>query len=253
MTTLEQRLFHLFDPRDRKRARHLVPEKVVCPRVGQVQATLSSDDGTNHEVFLELSANRRGGMILESRCTSPDGRAGKPCALVAAVLLEVDRRGLLSGIAEQTPVTLDIVVDEADDLEDIEAEKFSASRQENDVAYSGQSQSDGLQLNRNRHGEGRSGQKKGRQPAWSTELENRRRLVEPALRTTSVALGGLRKSTGTLMFLLDAASADSRLVKGGRAARLACDEPRPRRPGRDSERTLAGRPPCRSTADARCR
>ena len=38
MTTLEQRLFHLFDPRDRKRARHLVPEKVVCPRVGQVQA-----------------------------------------------------------------------------------------------------------------------------------------------------------------------------------------------------------------------
>ena len=212
MTTLEQRLFHLFDPRDRKRARHLVPEKVVCPRVGQVQATLSSDDGTNHEVFLELSANRRGGMILESRCTSPDGRAGKPCALVAAVLLEVDRRGLLSGIAEQTPVTLDIVVDEADDLEDIEAEKFSASRQENDVEYSGQSQSDGLQLNRNRHGEGRSGQKKGRQPAWSTELENRRRLVEPALRTTSVALGGLRKSTGTLMFLLDAASADSRFV-----------------------------------------
>ena len=95
MTTLEQRLFHLFDPRDRKRARHLVPEKVICPRVGQVQATLASDDGTSHEVLLELSANRRGGMILESRCTSPDGRAGKPCALVAAVLLEVDRRGLL--------------------------------------------------------------------------------------------------------------------------------------------------------------
>ncbi|HBK73715.1 MAG TPA: hypothetical protein DDZ24_05835, partial [Planctomycetaceae bacterium] len=43
MTTLEQRLFHLFDPRDRKRARHLVPEKVICPRVGQVQATLASD------------------------------------------------------------------------------------------------------------------------------------------------------------------------------------------------------------------
>ena len=35
---------------------------------------------------------------------------------------EVDRRGLLGGVAEQTPVTLDIVVDEADDLEDIEAE-----------------------------------------------------------------------------------------------------------------------------------
>ena len=110
MTTLEQRLFHLFNPRDRKRARGLIPEKVICPRVGQVQATLSSDDGTSHEVLLELSANRRGGMILESRCTSPDGRAGKPCALVAAVLLEVDRRGLLSGIAEQTPVTLDVVL-----------------------------------------------------------------------------------------------------------------------------------------------
>ena len=50
MTTLEQRLFHLFDPRDRKRARNLVPEKVICPRVGQVQATLSSDDGTSQEV-----------------------------------------------------------------------------------------------------------------------------------------------------------------------------------------------------------
>ena len=56
MTTLEQRLFHLFDPRDRKRARNLVPEKVICPRVGQVQATLASDDGTSHEVLLELSA-----------------------------------------------------------------------------------------------------------------------------------------------------------------------------------------------------
>ena len=118
MTTLEQRLFHLFNPRDRKRARGLTPEKVICPRVGQVQATLSSDDGTSHEVLLELSANRRGGMILESRCTSPDGRAGKPCALVAAVLLEVDRRGLLSGIAEQTPVTLDVVADDMEHSEE---------------------------------------------------------------------------------------------------------------------------------------
>jgi hypothetical protein len=120
MNTLEQRLFHLFEPQDRKRARRIVPEKVVCPRVGQVQATLAADDGTSHEVLLELSANRRGGMILESRCTSPDGRAGRPCALVAAVLLEIDRRGLLAGIAEQTPVTLDVVPDDepVDDEED---------------------------------------------------------------------------------------------------------------------------------------
>ena len=117
MNTLEQRLFHLFEPQDRKRARRIVPDKVSCPRVGQVQATLAADDGTSHQVLLELSANRRGGMILESRCTSPDGRAGRPCAMVAAVLLEIDRRGLLAGIAEQTPVTLDVVPDDepADD------------------------------------------------------------------------------------------------------------------------------------------
>jgi hypothetical protein len=120
MNTLEQRLFHLFEPQDRKRARQIVPEKVVCPRVGQVQATLADGSGTSHEVLLELSANRRGGMILESRCTSADGRAGRPCALVAAVLLEIDRRGLLAGIAEQTPVTLDVVPDDepADDEDD---------------------------------------------------------------------------------------------------------------------------------------
>ena len=156
MTTLEQRLFHLFDPRDRKRARHLVPEKVICPRVGQVQATLASDDGTSHEVLLELSANRRGGMILESRCTSPDGRAGKPCALVAAVLLEVDRRGLLSGIAEQTPVTLDIVVDETDDYEEIESKSSSAFSQENETEHSGIPQASNPQLTRTLHSENRS-------------------------------------------------------------------------------------------------
>ena len=185
---------------------------MICPRVGQVQATLASDDGTSHEVLLELSANRRGGMILESRCTSPDGRAGKPCALVAAVLLEVDRRGLLSGIAEQTPVTLDIVADETEDSEEIESKSSSAFSQENETEHLGIPQASNPQLTRTLHSENRSVQKKGRQPAWSTELENRRRLVEPALRTSSVALGGLRKSTGTLMFLLDASSADSRLV-----------------------------------------
>ena len=70
----------------------------------------------------------------------------------------------------------------------------------------------GSQPQQSPFGEKQPSQKKVRQPAWSTELENRRRLVEPALRTSSVVLGGLRKSTGTLMFLLDAASADSRFV-----------------------------------------
>ena len=177
MTTLEQRLFHLFDPRDRKRARNLVPEKVICPRVGQVQATLASDDGTSHEVLLELSANRRGGMILESRCTSPDGRAGKPCALVAAVLLEVDRRGLLSGIAEQTPVTLDIVADETDDFEEMESKSFSALNQENEMEYSGQPQPASPQLTRTLHSENRSIQKKGKP---ITDEKIRREVVEQA-------------------------------------------------------------------------
>lgn len=212
MTTLEQRLFHLFNPRDRKRARGLIPEKVSCPRVGQVQATLSSDDGTSHEVLLELSANRRGGMILESRCTSPDGRAGKPCALVAAVLLEVDRRGLLSGIAEQTPVTLDVVADDTEDSEEFESEKVVFDGSQGDETDHQGSPQNGSQPQQSPFGEKQSIQKKVRQPAWSTELENRRRLVEPALRTSSVVLSGLRKSTGTLMFLLDAASADSRFV-----------------------------------------
>ena len=55
-------------------------------------------------MLLELSAHRRGGMTLESRCTTDEGRAGRPCAVLAAVLLEVDRRGLLAGIHDQTPV-----------------------------------------------------------------------------------------------------------------------------------------------------
>lgn len=108
MKTLEKRLFHLFPPADVARARQITPASVSCPRVGQVRAVVSDDEG-EHEVFLGLTAHRRGGMTLETRCSTSAGRAGRPCAVLAAVLLEVDRRGLLSGIHDQTPVALDIV------------------------------------------------------------------------------------------------------------------------------------------------
>ncbi len=226
MATLEKRLFHLFDARTRRRARQLVPEKVICPRVGQVQATLADDDGTNHEVLLELSANRRGGMILESRCTSQDGRAGKPCALVAAVLLEIDRRGLLAGIADQTPVTLDVVADETDADEpapDVEQAAVSSPAATADPrAVKTVSRHGGARLNSPASGDPQV-RRTARQPAWATELETRRRLVEPAVRTAGIALADLRKATGMLMFLLDAAAADRQVVVV-EPCRMAIDE-----------------------------
>ena len=215
MATLEKRLFHLFHARDRKRARQLVPDKVICPRVGQVQATLADTDGTNHEVLLELSANRRGGMILESRCTSPDGRAGKPCALVAAVLLEVDRRGLLAGIADQTPVTLDVVADDTEEEAALVVPPRVASSPlpaaSDPRSIKTVSRHGGARLN-SPAGPEASVRRNGRQPAWATELETRRRLVEPAVRSTGVGLTSLRKTTGTLMFLLDVTAVDRQVV-----------------------------------------
>jgi hypothetical protein len=123
MKTLQQRLFHLFKPADIALARKLSHVSATCPRVGQVRATVTDDDGTEQEVSLELSAHRRGGMTLEAHCTSAAGRVGRPCAVLAAVLLEVDRRGLLSGIHDQTPVALEIVADDTADMEfDVETE-----------------------------------------------------------------------------------------------------------------------------------
>ena len=219
MNTLEQRLFHLFEPQDRKRARRIVPDKVSCPRVGQVQATLAADDGTSHQVLLELSANRRGGMILESRCTSPDGRAGRPCAMVAAVLLEIDRRGLLAGIAEQTPVTLDVVPDDEladDDTDHVDASAASIGSSTASQPTAGESSPHYRGVAGNGFAPagavGPTSRRGSRQPAWATELETRRRLVEPAVRSAAFALGDLRKSTGTLMFLLDPAAAEQRVV-----------------------------------------
>ena len=96
MTSLEKRLFQLFDKREIAAGRAAASVRISCPRVGQVRASVTDETGTTHEVLLELSAGRRGGMTLESRSTSPSGRAGTPCAALAATLLEVDRRGLFS-------------------------------------------------------------------------------------------------------------------------------------------------------------
>ena len=107
MTSLEKRLFHLFEPAAIKQARGLALKRVWCPRVGQVHAVIDGDDGEPQELRLELSARRKGGMALESHSTTAVGRTGKPCALLAAVLLEVDRRGLFSNLHDHTPLTLD--------------------------------------------------------------------------------------------------------------------------------------------------
>jgi superfamily II DNA or RNA helicase len=49
-----------------------------------------------------------------------------------------------------------------------------------------------------------------RQPAWATDLEERRRLVEPAMRAPGLAIADGRRAAGALVFLLDiGASSDS--------------------------------------------
>ncbi|MBM4021565.1 MAG: hypothetical protein FJ284_04845, partial [Planctomycetes bacterium] len=196
MKTLEKRLFHLFAPADVARARGITPQSVSCPRVGQVRATVDDAEGMPQEVILELSAHRRGGMTLESRCTTTAGRAGRPCAVLAAVLLEVDRRGLLKGIHDQTPVTLDIVAETpADEGGEVEHDEPAPVVP-------------GVVRVRRRTVAGLDGP---RLPPWAAELEERRRLVEPAVRSLGVEIPDARKAGGTLVFLLDAAaSAEAR-------------------------------------------
>jgi len=211
MTSLEKRLFHLFEPADVSKARLLVLKRVWCPRVGHVHATIDGDDGEAQEVRLELSARRKGGMSLESHSSSPVGRTGKPCALLAAVLLEVDRRGLFSNLHDHTPLALDIVP--ADDHEELAAEDDSSLEDDDDQDH-GASRSPAV---RNVPPPVTSavtvGSRAGstRLPAWATELDERRRLVEPAVRDRMVTITDSRKSAGAVIFLLDlAASADAR-------------------------------------------
>ena len=208
MKTLEQRLFHLFPSADVAKARTITPASVACPRVGQVRATVVGDDGDEHEVQMELSAHRRGGMTLETHCTTTAGRAGLPCAVLAAVLLEVDRRRLLSGIHDQTPVTLNIV---ADDIPD------AGSAGEDEIASDEVGDGEGDDPDRAAAAEPtwtpppslrRGGQ---RLPAWATELEERRRLVEPAVRAHGLSIPDPRRAGGALVFLLDlSASSEAR-------------------------------------------
>jgi superfamily II DNA or RNA helicase len=205
MKTLEQRLFHLFPPSDIVRARTITPASVACPRVGQVRATVIGDDGDEHEVHLELSAHRRGGMTLETNCSTAAGRAGQPCAVLAAVLLEVDRRRLLSGIHDQTPVTLLIV---ADDVPEAGSTDDPASTDETDEAR-GDDPTASLAATWTPPPSMRRPTQ--RLPGWAAELEERRRLVEPAVRSHALMIPDQRRAGGALTFVLDlAASADAR-------------------------------------------
>ena len=217
MTSLEKRLFKLFDRADIARARSAPPVRISCPRVGQVRATVTDEAGEAHDVLLELTAGRRGGMTLETRSTTDKGRHGKPCAALAAVLLEVDRRELFSDIHDHTPVVLNIVP--ADDV-DAEADgSDEASLADDEDEHDGHADATAVK--------GRSaglrpakpaaaavtvtaGKPSARQPAWATDLEERRRLVEPAIRTRGLAIADARRSGGALVFVLDiGASSDA--------------------------------------------
>jgi superfamily II DNA or RNA helicase len=204
MKTLEKRLFHLFAPADVAKARGIVPASLACPRVGQVRATVAEGD-EEHEVFLELSAHRRGGMTLETRCSTPAGREGRPCAILAAVLLEVDRRGLLAGIHDQTPVALDIVA------EDAAGAAAGADADDDDDDDETTLPAGGPRPLPPPSRPPAAGQRGGpRTPAWAAELDVRRRLVEPAIRASGLELPDARRGGG-LVFLLDlGASTDSR-------------------------------------------
>ncbi len=208
MKTLETRLFHLFEPADIQAARRLSASSVACPRVGQVRAIVIDADA-EHEVVLELSAHRRGGMTLETRCTTEAGRQGRPCAVLAAALIEVDRRGLFSGIHDQTPVTLDVVGEESTAVSPSAPRADTPARRvvtgSDDPAARGAMETTVPAVSARRGGP--------RQPAWAVELEERRRLVEPAVRSTGLAIPDPKRNIGGLVFLLDLnASADARVA-----------------------------------------
>lgn len=223
MTSLAKRLFHLFEPSDIDRAnREIRPVQVSSPRVGQVKAVVSDETGNTHDVSLELSATRRGGMTLETRCSSRRGKAGLPSAELAAVLLEVDRRGFFSGVHEHTPIELDVLADEDAEEEELFDEEMLADEPSDVLADEPAEFDDDRQepsdeapaLNVHAAIEPpKIAWPSGRQPAWSVDLETRRRLVEPAVRTRSFQLGDARRGSGGLVFLLEInASAETKGV-----------------------------------------
>ena len=205
MTSLEKRLAKHFAPADIKAAREITPTRLSCPRVGQVRAIFMEASGETQEVFLELAAGRRGGMTLESRSTTRPGRAGRPCSLLAATLMEIDRRSLFSSLQDHTPVALDVIA--ADDAEELDAPLASDETDEPPRAPVRAQPAVARPVTpvtrRNA----------GRQPAWATELDERRRLVEPAVRTGGLQIGDSRRAAGALVFVLDiAASLDAHAV-----------------------------------------
>jgi hypothetical protein len=221
MTSLAKRLFHLFEPSDIERAnREIRPVQVSSPRVGQVKAVVSDESGTTHDVSLELSATRRGGMTLETRCSSRRGKAGLPCAELAAVLLEVDRRGFFSGVHEHTPIALDVLADEDGEedpvFDDDESTAHETDELPDEAPDDSGNESVAEPASLSVHAPiapPRNIWPSGRQPAWSVDLEARRRLVEPAVRTRSFQLGDARRGSGGLVFLLEVnASAETKGV-----------------------------------------
>ena len=209
MKTFEQRLFHRFSSADVARARSITPTSVSCPRVGHVRATVRDEAGAEHEVTLELSAQRRGGMMLETRCSSSSGQAGEPCAILAAVLLEVDRRGLLAGVHDQTPVALEVIP--SDEAAAAVAPQVGPRPVPRAVSAGSPAPASGSVAAAVDPAPARTGS--GRLPTWAAELEERRRLVEPAVRAGELVIPEGRRGAGTLLFLLDlAASADARAV-----------------------------------------
>ncbi|MFM8892660.1 MAG: hypothetical protein ACKOTB_13750 [Planctomycetia bacterium] len=209
MTSLERRLFHLFEPAAVARARTLSLTRVWCPRVGQVQARISDEEGEELEVKVELSARRKGGMTLETRSTSEAGRSGMPCAALAAVILEIDRRRLFSNLHDHTPLSLDVVAD--DDHEPKPSDDESPADEPPDDADRPASPRSAPPTMLPAEASATARRGSARLPNWAAELEDRRRLVEPAVRDRMVALPDPRKATGALVFLLDlAASADTR-------------------------------------------
>ena len=205
MTSLEKRLAKHFAPADIKAAREITPTRLSCPRVGQVRAIFKAESGETQEVFLELAAGRRGGMTLESSSTTQPGRAGRPCPLLAATLMEIDRRSLFSSIHDHTPVALDVIP--ADDFEE-SGEPAQDDEAEEPPLVPIRSQP---VVARPASPAARRGA--GRQPALATELDERRRLVEPAVRTAGLHIGDARRTAGALVFVLDiAASLDAHAV-----------------------------------------
>ncbi|MFM8578028.1 MAG: hypothetical protein ACKOCN_04405, partial [Planctomycetaceae bacterium] len=245
MTSLADRLSHLFPKGEFERSDKIAQRvRITCPRVGIVKASVTMEGGEPCEVEVELSAGRRGGMTLESRSSSQLGRRGTPCAALAAVLKEVDRRELFSIVADHTPIVLQCVADESpsdanvsdhpaeDEPEVVERPSRQRARAgKRDDSESGESSGDETAI-RATALRGRSAahqistavpQTHQRQPAWAVELDDRRRLVEPVIRSRGVSLPITRRDSGGLVFVLELSGGlDSRIVQLA-VARLQTD------------------------------